>query len=186
MMFWRIVVVIVLILFVGVGMVVGQTDAPPLVLPKFVRSLSPSGFEAWALWQNQMAETHLQKGWEPRYIEGSATRATFDTQMNGPRGRRGSFNFNGLMVSESFSTSYVNNNYSGPGPLTILNPYCRNMESGNPDWSKLYVIVNGKVMTMTQAIGKYGPKAPEQLYTELMAPYFQMIMPAQRLGICDQ
>jgi hypothetical protein len=180
MAIWRVVVFVALMVVVGVSIVKGQTitisEPGPMVLPKFVQTLPPEKFEAWALWQNQTAASHLKAGYEPQYLSGEGSRTGVNTQVVGPRGRHNgsaNANFSGLTISESFPTSYVNNFYSGPGPLTVLNPYCRNTDSGVVDWSKIYVIVDNKVMTMTQAIEKHGPGSPEVLFQNLMAPYFR-------------
>jgi hypothetical protein len=183
MKIWRLVFIAAMLVFIGYAAVVGQTitvtEGPvPSAVPKFVQAMTPENYLAWATWQNEMAAKHKKTGWESSYIEGVGTRTTTDAELIGPRGRWGgsaNTNFSGLTVSESFTTRFVNPDYTGPGPLTIYNPYCRFTENTlNPNWAEIYVITKSGVMTMTQAMAKHAPMPPEELFKRLMAPYFKV------------
>lgn len=179
----QILFIVAMIVFIGYAAVVGQTititDGPvPVALPKFVQSLTPESYGAWASWQNEQARLHKKAGWEPQYIQGVGSKTTVNTDLIGNRGRWGgdaNANFSGLSISESFPTRFVNPDYVGPGPLTVYNPYARFTENtGAVDWAEIYVITKDGVMSMTKAMSKYAPMPPEELFRQLMTPYFKV------------
>jgi hypothetical protein len=178
----QILFIVAMIVFIGYAAVVGQTivvsDGPvPSALPKFVQSLTPEGYGAWAAWQNTQAAAHKKAGWEPQYIQGVGSKTTVNTDLIGNRGRWGgdaNANFSGISISESFPTRFVNPDYVGVGSMIVYNPYARFSENtGCPDWAEIYVITKDGVMSMPKAMAKYAPIPPEELFKQLMSPYFK-------------
>jgi hypothetical protein len=177
----RIVLFVAMILLIGYAAIFGVeitiSGPGPTALPKFVQSMTPENYEAWASWQNAASAAHKKTTWEDPYIQGAGRVTTVNTGMIGPRGRRGgdaNASFSGLTISESFPTSFVNNHYTGPGALTVFNPYCKFTENtGAPNWAELYVITDIGVMSMSKAMARYAPMPPEELFQRLMAPHFK-------------
>ena len=145
----QILFIVAMIVFIGYAAVVGQTivvsDGPvPSALPKFVQSLSPESYGAWAAWQNGQAAAHKKAGWEPQYIQGVGSKTTVNTDLIGNRGRWGGD------ANARFSDN-----------------------TGAVDWAEIYVITKDGVMSMTKAMSKYAPMPPEELFRQLMTPYFK-------------
>jgi hypothetical protein len=145
-------------------------DAPLMrVYPKFVQSLTDRQFKNWVQWQNEQARLHKVGSYVPQYLGGSREITVFDSP-SGPRGHKGGI---GFIETQSMPISYLNNEYTGPGPLMISNPYVRATGVGEPNWSELFVPTDGGAMTMTEVLAANGPFDAETLYTKLMAPFFQ-------------
>jgi len=136
-------------------------------LPKFVQTLSDDDFAVWATWQNLQASNNKSNSFEPMHLRGQRTSTSIYVDRVG--NRRGSNTINGLTISEAMPTMYVNPDYTGPGPLTVYNPFCRSVEGdGTPNWSELYVPFDGGVCNMVQAMRVTGRRDAERLYSELM------------------
>jgi hypothetical protein len=147
-------------------------DAPLMrVYPKFVQQLSDTQFKNWATWQNSQAEIRKQAGgsYVPQYLGGSREITIFDSP-SGPRGHKGGV---GFIETRSMPSSYLNNEYTGPGPIIISNPYVRATGVGEPNWNEFFVPCEGGAMTVAEVIAANGPADAETLFTKLMAPYFQ-------------
>jgi hypothetical protein len=145
-------------------------DAPLMrVYPKFVQSLTDSQFKVWATWQNEQARLHKIDSYVPQYLGGSREVTVFDSP-SGPRGQKGGV---GFIETQSMPSSYLNNEYTGPGPLMISNPYVRATGVGEPNWNEFFVPCEGGAMTVADVIAANGPMDAETLYTKLMAPFFQ-------------
>ncbi|MFA5344667.1 MAG: hypothetical protein WC315_00095 [Candidatus Omnitrophota bacterium] len=110
---------------IGYGQVVVSDQVPmPIKYPAEVYKMTDAEFFQWATDFNkkQVAdlETRRKQITEPRYYYGTQVR------------QEGLFNNYKANDSRSYSRQttiyskqWSNSNYVGPGPLTIVNPYCR-------------------------------------------------------------
>jgi hypothetical protein len=87
---------------------------PPIVYTQEVKAMSDAAFFTWATGQNKeqkrLSEERSAKG-EPMYVQGYMTRITGNTGRG--------------LTTESRPVKFKNPLYTGPGPLTVVNPYCR-------------------------------------------------------------
>jgi len=150
----------------------------PATLPEYVQSLSDDNYRDWALWQNEQARLHIKSDWEPKYFYGIGVKFSNDFGRSSNNFGRNSNNFgrrNSSQSYETYQTQYINNNYIGPGPMTVLNPFCRFLSyEGTPNWNELFVYNNDEICTLMEAkIKLKSTLSFEELYRQLMSPYFK-------------
>jgi len=144
----------------------GLPDLPELPWRRVIRETTASG------------ATHVSSD----IVVSSATR--LQSGRSGNRGRGGKSGGNSQTYRAGYAAAgsvrelgpayYPNPNYTGPGPLTVYNPYCRSAGGiGSPDWDNLFIPTqDGKTRTLGEELQKRGPVDPEALYRELFTPYY--------------
>lgn len=187
-----------------IGQTITVTPGPALrPLPKFVQELADDDFQVWADWQNRQAAARIAEKSLPdlpelpwrrvsretttsgaTHVSANTTISSASRLRSGSRGRGGRSGDNSQTygigysaadsVRELGSAYYPNPHYTGPGPLTIYNPYCRSAGGiGSPDWDNLFIPTqDGKMRTLGEELQKRGPVDPEVLYRELFTPYY--------------
>ena len=131
--------------------IVSDQVPPPVKYPAEVYKMTDAQFYAWATEYNKKQEADLEvrrsKMTEPQYITGTETRTSqsyvdsysgfYGEKSYGwwdyPRGRGAAFSpFSGgaqAGASRQTTTTYprrwLNPLYTGPGPLVIVNPFCK-------------------------------------------------------------
>lgn len=150
-------------------------------VPKFVQSLTDAQYKCWAAWQNRQAEAKRANAQlsmpEKPYTTVQRTISTI-TGVNSGLGRlrhsgRGGM-FDVTATTEKGPYTYANPQYAPMPGAIILNPFARVRGGvGSPDWGSLFMPFEGEVMTVSEAMDKFGgPVNPEALFAEGMKPYF--------------
>jgi hypothetical protein len=94
----------------------------PVKYPASVYQMTDAQFYDWAVSLNLKAKESLSKDYEPQWLQGSGT----DTNISGyNNGFYNSGQYWHSRQSQTYPRYYLNPNYIGPGPLIIINPYCR-------------------------------------------------------------
>jgi hypothetical protein len=159
-------------------------------VPKYIQTLSADQYAAWAVWQNAQTKLYQPDGGS-RYNYGGVeihqhrSGSASSSQSSGSVTRSGKGHSSKRSSSSGLASSrgqdtiraypmqYLNNDYSGPGPQTIYNPfYNASMSDGVPAWDSLYVPFEGNIVTLATVLHTAGPVDPEILYSKLLAPYF--------------
>jgi hypothetical protein len=103
---------------------VSENLPPPITYTQEVKAMTDAQFFDWATAQNVQAKRESEersRNGEPRYFLGSIVSVGTTYQANGYYRRP----LNSTTTVEQRTTQYNNPQYTGPGPLTIINPYCR-------------------------------------------------------------
>jgi hypothetical protein len=157
-------------------------------VPQFVESLSDADYATWVQWQNRQAERRAEEKskWpaEPRHDY--ATQVERRGVMGGMAATRSRTNFNeggravtrfrggAASITTSRTVRYVNPNYTGPGPITIYNPWVRVKDGkGTPDWDNIFVPAKEGTMTVSELMDTLkGPLSAEKVFANAVSEYF--------------
>jgi hypothetical protein len=108
---------------------------PPVTYPVEVHGMTDAQFFQWATEFNKKQEVDLEKRREklpePQHIFGTET--ITERNWNGYNGRvygygrfnSGDYYGNGNQRTATYTRRWLNSYYTGPGPLVIVNPYCK-------------------------------------------------------------
>lgn len=110
-----------------VGQITVSDPGPSVKYPVEVYSMTDDQFFQWATKFNvkQRADLEERRVTEPQYITGTET-STTGRWSGRTGGRRAAiFNVTGNQRTVTYQQRWLNPQYSGPGPLTIVNPYCK-------------------------------------------------------------
>jgi len=112
-----------LVLCVGQVAVSDQLP-PPVKYPVEVNTMADAQFFYWATEFNKRQEADLErrreKMTEPQYFFGTETEYNWNGYSDWYRG-----NYSGNRRTMTYPRRWHNPYYTGPGPLVIVNPYCR-------------------------------------------------------------
>lgn len=172
-------------------------------LPKFVQELADDDYQIWVDWQNRQAAARAAEKSLPDFPElpyrrvmretsssyaahrtANVTISSATSLKSGRNGGSSRSSGNSHTYGRGLATAgsvrdigpayYHNPAYTGPGALTVYNPYCRSSEGvGSPDWDNLFIPTqDGTTRTLGEELQKRGPVDPEALYRELFTPYY--------------
>ena len=124
---------------------------PPYHYPRNVYDMNSREFYLWAVDINFKAKEALPTYYAPRWLNGTETNTNMSIETYGDIGNRGcggygNYRGNGgylgygysLMGQQSvtFPRRWLNPDYTGPGPLIIVNPYVKPKFVPKQDWEE--------------------------------------------------
>lgn len=110
---------------------VSDSLPPPVKYPIDVNVMTDAQFFQWATEFNKLQEAGLEKRreqmTEPQYVSGTETRAehTWSGSDNRTYNRGGDYYGSHNGHSTTYERRWLNPLYTGPGPLVIVNPFCK-------------------------------------------------------------
>lgn len=170
------------------------TDAPVQPgLPAYVKTMPAEEYEAWAIWQNNLARKRAEKenlyGFEQSHYtvnrttlnsrSGGHTRSSAhgNTSRESTRGQSRSTRRNiaernrtnwQTITSATVPTRY-RNPYYVPTPVHLYSPYVKSTSDRKPDWDNLFIPLGDGAITVVEAMELINyPMPPETLFRLIM------------------
>ena len=140
-----------LILCLFTQITVSDQIPPPVHYPRSVYNMTAPEFYKWATNFNLEQVKKLPTVYAPRWLNGTETNTNMSIETYGDIGNRGcggygNYRGNGgylgygysLMGQQSvtFPRRWLNPDYTGPGPLIIVNPYVKPKFVPKQDWEE--------------------------------------------------